>query len=116
MTNYNWRHPDNVLELGIGVSCCPKPTEEMLSSIWARTRPGFIGLLNSLQGIHVFVSNINDRKAQVTIKEVGNDVKLSVDQFGHMWHLLAKGKEYLNAFSHQFSNYLYMFLFHFPKN
>jgi len=91
MTNYNWHHTDNVLELGIGVSCCPKPTEEMLSSIWARTRPGLIGLLNSLQGIHVFVSNINGQKAQVTIKELGNDVKLYVDQYGHMWHLLAKG-------------------------
>ena len=66
--------------------------EEMLSSIWARTRPGLIGLLNGLQGIHVFVSNINGQKAQVTIKELGNDVKLYVDQYGHMWHLLAKGK------------------------
>ena len=50
MTNFNWRHTDNVLELGIGVSCCPKPTEETLSDIWARTRPGLISLLNSLQG------------------------------------------------------------------
>ena len=87
-----WRASLQVLELGIGVSCCPKPTEEMLSSIWARTRPGLIGLLNGLQGIHVFVSNINGQKAQVTIKELGNDVKLYVDQYGHMWHLLAKGK------------------------
>ena len=86
-----WRASLQVLELGIGVSCCPKPTEEMLSSIWARTRPGLIGLLNGLQGIHVFVSNINGQKAQVTIKELGNDVKLYVDQYGHMWHLLAKG-------------------------
>ena len=82
------------MELGIGVSCCPKPTEEMLSSIWARTRPGLIGLLNGLQGIHVFVSNINGQKAQVTIKELGNDVKLYVDQYGHMWHLLDKGKAF----------------------
>ena len=91
MTNYNWHHDDNVLELGIGVSCCPKPTEETLSTVWARTRPGLIGLLNSLQGIHVFVNNIDGRKAHVTIKELGDDVKLTVDQYGHLWHLLSNG-------------------------
>merc|ERR1719273_1209094 len=45
MANYNWQHVDQVLELGIGVSCCPKPKEETLSAVWNRIRPAIVGLL-----------------------------------------------------------------------
>lgn len=93
MINYNWLHPDNVLEMGIGVSCCPKPSEAKLSNVWNRMRPGLIGLLNSLQGIHIYVNNIDGRQAKVTIEEAGGgrQLNLMVDQYGHLWHLLNSG-------------------------
>lgn len=90
MMNYNWNHPDNVLELGIGLACCPKPKAEALSTVWNRVRPGLISLLNALQGIHVFVNNLNGRQAFVTVKEMSG-LHLQVDQYGHLWHLMDNG-------------------------
>lgn len=90
MINYNWHHPDNVLELGIGLACCAKPSEAVLSKVWDRVRPGLVGLLNSLQGIHVFVSNFEGRKGHLSIQEMGN-LQLDIDEYGHVWHLLSNG-------------------------
>lgn len=89
MINYNWRHPDNVLELGLGISCCPKPSEDGLSTVWNKVRPGLVGLLNSLQGIHVFVSNYDGRQAQVVVEGMAQN--LDLDEYGHLWHLLNNG-------------------------
>lgn len=89
MTNYNW-NSHNVIELGIGVSCCPQPTEEDLATVWDRVRPGFVGLINSLQGIHIFVSNIDGREAMVSIEELSH-LTMSIDEYGHLWHLLNNG-------------------------
>ena len=87
--NYNWHHKDNVLELGIGLTCCPKPKEKDLQRVWDRTRPALVGLLNSLQGIHVYVSNLDGRSALIGIEE---DLPvLSVGPEGHLWHLMSNG-------------------------
>ena len=91
MANYNWHHSANVLELGIGVACCPKPSEDKLSGVWNRIRPGLVGLINSLQGIHVYISNIDDRVAKVSIESSGRQIQVEVDQYGHLWHLLETG-------------------------
>jgi hypothetical protein len=90
MANYNWRHPDNVLELGIGITCCPSPTEADLSSVWDQARPGLVSLLSSLQGIHIFVSNLDSREAKVTVEELER-LSLGVDEYGHLWHLMGNG-------------------------
>ena len=90
MANYNWQHVDQVLELGIGVSCCPKPKEETLSTVWNRIRPAIVGLLNSLQGIHIYVSNMDGRQASVVIEEMGK-LSLPIDEYGHLWHMTTNG-------------------------
>ncbi len=91
MLNYNWNRPDNVLELDIGLACCPKPKEAVLSSVWNRVRPALVKLLNSLQGIHVLVNNKDSsHKAFVSIKGF-EGLQLEVDEYGHLWHVLANG-------------------------
>ena len=86
--NYNWQHKDNVLELGIGLTCCPKPKEKELQNVWDKTRPALVGLLNSLQGIHVYVSNIDGREAVIVIED---NLILSLGPEGHLWHLMSNG-------------------------
>ena len=87
--NYHWQHKNNVLELGIGLTCCPKPEEKELRTVWERVRPALVGLLNRLQGIHVFVSNLDGREARVTIAET--NLSLGLGPEGHLWHLMSDG-------------------------
>ena len=61
LTNYNWNHPDNVLHMQIGLSCCPSPNESDLSKVWSRHRSSLIDLFSSLQGIHIIVENLDHR-------------------------------------------------------
>ena len=88
MINYNWE--EAVTEMGLGISCCPKPAEgRNLYLVWKRMQPGLVGLLNSLQGMHVSVSNFNGRSGVVTIQEL--KIKLNLDSQGHLWYMLANG-------------------------
>jgi hypothetical protein len=96
MINYNWNHPDNVLHMGIGLSCCPSPHEADLSKVWSRHRTSLIDLFSSLQGIHVIVENLDHRftdgemDAFAYIREM--DLKLYFKNgIGHIWHLLPNG-------------------------
>eukprot|EP00096_Caligus_rogercresseyi_P011871 TRINITY_DN4820_c0_g1_i1.p1 TRINITY_DN4820_c0_g1~~TRINITY_DN4820_c0_g1_i1.p1 ORF type:complete len:1605 (-),score=512.70 TRINITY_DN4820_c0_g1_i1:1196-6010(-) len=53
MSNTNWNSFE-LLELSLGISCCPHPKLQDLSRIWSRSRRPLIGLIASgLQGIHV---------------------------------------------------------------
>ena len=90
MINYNMEKL-GVLELGIGLSCCPAPPEEKLGTIWDRHRPSLIKLLESLQGIHVTVENIGNAEPFVVhIKETGQTS--TVTEYGHFWALLEEGQ------------------------
>lgn len=90
MINYNWNHRDNVLELGIGLACCPSPSEKDLATVWDRHRRSLIGLLSSLQGLHIRVDHLySSSDAFATIKEL--DLKLPVNEYGNLWHLLSNG-------------------------
>ena len=95
MINYNWHHPDNVLQMGIGLSCCASPSETDLSKVWSRHRSSLIGLFSSLQGIHIIVENLDDVLGSETdafayIREI--DLKLYFKKgHGHIWHLLPNG-------------------------
>ena len=95
MINYNWNHPDNVLQMEIGLSCCPSPHEADLSKVWSRHRASLIDLFSSLQGIHVIVENLDERftsemDAFVYIREVDLKIKFK-NGIGHIWHLLPNG-------------------------
>ena len=96
IVNYNWNHPDNVLHMQIGLSCCPSPNESDLSKVWSRHRSSLIDLFSSLQGIHVIVENLDHRftdgedDAFVYIREI--DLKLCFKNgVGHVWHLVPNG-------------------------
>ena len=89
MINYNWE--STVIEFGLGISCCSKPEEgKALSAVWNRVQPGLVGLLNSLQGMHISVSNFDGRSGMVTVKELSN-LRLDLDRQGHLWYLLNNG-------------------------
>ena len=95
MINYNWFHSDNVLQLGIGLSCCPSPRESDLSKVWSRHRASLIDLFGSLQGIHIIVENLDERytsemDAFAHVKEVDLKIKFK-NGIGHIWHLLPNG-------------------------
>ena len=95
MINYNWNHPDNVLEMGIGLSCCPSPKEADLSKVWSRHRTSIIDLLSSLQGIHIIVQNLDERVRSekdvfAYIRELNLKLNFKSDS-SHLWHLLPNG-------------------------
>jgi len=97
MTNYHWRHPDNVLELGIGLSCCAQPQEAQLTGIWNRHRKSLLNLLFSLQGLHVVIEDVSAvgsgydlDQATVHIAEL-NLTLHTKDSSGQLWHLLPNG-------------------------
>ena len=91
MINYNWNHPNNILELGVGLSCCPTPKEEDLTLIWARHRHSLVGLLSNLQGIRLELQNsaYPPEEAKATILEL--NITLPFDVHGQLWHLLPSG-------------------------
>ena len=89
MINYNF--DSSLIELGLGISCCPKPNEgKDLSSVWNRIQPALTNLLNSLQGIHISVSNFDGQSGAVIIQEL-SDLKLRLDDRGHLWYLMNNG-------------------------
>ena len=90
MTNYNWKQ-NSLLELGIGLSCCPSPEEVLLDSIWDRHRTSLLNLIYTLQGIHIRIDNVNPRSAaSVWISETGET--FDVQEYGELWRLLGAGK------------------------
>ena len=89
MINYNF--DSSLIELGLGISCCPKPNEgKDLSSVWNRIQPAMTNLINSLQGIHISVSNFDGQSGAVIIQEL-SDLKLRLDDRGHLWYLMNNG-------------------------
>lgn len=89
MINYNW-NVRRSLELGIGLSCCPSPAEKQLGKIWDRHRPALIGLLNSLQGIHIRVGSLgSDNSFLLDIPEANFTQSIETSDF---WYLLRDGR------------------------
>lgn len=91
MTNYNWNHPANILEIGIGLSCCPTPKEEDMTLIWSKHRRSLLSLLGNLQGVHLELENSGfaSEEARATIVEL--NLTLPFDVHGQLWHLLPTG-------------------------
>ena len=92
MINYNWNHPTNILEIGIGLSCCPTPKESDLTLIWSKYRRSLVGLLSNLQGIHLELENTGfpAEEARATIAEL--NLTLPFDVHRQLWHLLPSGR------------------------
>ena len=92
MINYNWNHPNNILEIGIGLSCCPTPKEDDLTLIWNKYRRSLLGLMSNLQGIHLELENSGYAadEARATIVEL--NLTLPFDVHGQLWHLLPTGR------------------------
>jgi hypothetical protein len=92
MINYNWNHPTNILEIGIGLTCCPTPAEEDLTRIWSKYRRSLVGLLSNLQGLHLELENsaYPPEEARATIAEL--NLTLPFDVHGQLWHLLPTGR------------------------
>ncbi|XP_040575872.1 carboxypeptidase D [Lepeophtheirus salmonis] len=86
MSNMNWNEFE-IIELGLGISCCPYPEVTELTHIWSRHRRSLLSLISSgLQGIHI---SIPQEGSSVQIQEISSNDFL-VDN-GNLWIALPEG-------------------------